>query len=76
MEVAGLAIGVISLLAYTPDIFLPQIYGFLSARFEAVTAYQLYFGYIACMGIVGMLASLKLKAITARKEQQLQHQQA
>lgn len=68
MHVTGLAIGVISLIAYTPDIFLPQINGYIAARYEGLTVYNLYFGYIAVMGVIGTLAVLKLKRVTARKK--------
>nr|WP_067291637.1 MFS transporter [Marinobacterium profundum] len=68
LHVTGLAIGIVSLIAYTPDIFLPQINGFIAARYEGVTVYQLYFGYIAAMGVIGTLAVLKLKTMTAKKK--------
>ncbi len=68
MHVTGLAIGVISLIAYTPDIFLPQLNGFIAARYEGITVYNLYFGYIAVMGMLGTLAALKLKKMTAKKK--------
>lgn len=68
LHVTGLAIGVISLIAYTPDIFLPQINGFIAARYEGVTVYHLYFSYIAVMGAIGTLAVLKLKSMTALKK--------
>lgn len=68
MHVTGLAIGVISLIAYTPDIFLPQINGYIAARYEGLTVYNLYFGYISVMGLIGTLAVLKLKRVTARKK--------
>ncbi|UTW11864.1 MFS transporter [Marinobacterium rhizophilum] len=67
MQVTGLAIGVISLIAYTPDIFLPQINAYIAARYEGITVYNLYFGYIAVMGMIGTLATLKLKTMTAKK---------
>jgi MFS family permease len=68
MHVTGLAIGVISLIAYTPDIFLPQINSFIAARYEGITVYNIYFGYIAVMGLIGTLAALKLKKMTSKKK--------
>ena len=68
MHVTGLAIGVISLIAYTPDIFLPQINSFIAARYEGITVYNIYFGYIAMMGLIGTLAALKLKKMTSKKK--------
>ena len=68
LHVTGLAIGVVSLIAYTPDIFLPQINGFIAERYEGVTVYNLYFGYIAVMGIIGTLMALRLKKMIAAKQ--------
>lgn len=68
LHVTGLAIGVISLVAYTPDIFLPQIYSFIADRYEGIAIYNLYFGYIAGMGILGTAAILKLKKMTYKKK--------
>ncbi len=68
LHVTGLAIGIVSLIAYTPDIFLPQINGFIAARYEGVTVYNLYFGYIAVMGVVGTLTALRLKTMIANKK--------
>jgi len=67
-HVIGLAVGVISLLAYTPDIFLPQINNYIASRYEGVTVYQLYFGYISVMGLLGVVATLKLKHMLATKK--------
>ncbi|WP_372810870.1 MFS transporter [Pseudoalteromonas nigrifaciens] len=68
LHVTGLAIGIISLIAYTPDIFLPQIYSFIADRYEGMSVYNLYFGYIASMGLIGTVAILKLKKMTAKKK--------
>ena len=68
LHVTGLAIGIVSLIAYTPDIFLPQINSFIAARYEGITVYNLYFGYIAVMGVLGTLAALKLKKMIMNKK--------
>jgi len=68
LHVTGLAIGIISLIAYTPDIFLPQIYSLIAAHYEGITVYNLYFGYIAIIGFVGVLTVLKLRNMTKRKK--------
>ncbi|WP_165474612.1 hypothetical protein [Marinomonas sp. MED121] len=48
-----------------PDIFLPQINGYFAARYEGISVYNLYFGYIAVISALGTLAALKLKSMTA-----------
>ncbi|MBB1272167.1 nitrate/nitrite transporter [Psychromonas sp. SR45-3] len=68
MNVTGLAIGVISLIAYTPDIFLPMLNGYIAERYEGLTVYHLYFSYIAIVGILGAVACLKLRNLNDKKQ--------
>lgn len=63
----GLAIGAISLLGYSPDIYLPLINGALLERFPGKLGYDIYFSGIAIMGIFGALAAWRLKAIVAAR---------
>jgi len=67
-HVTGLAVGVISLIAYTPDIFLPMLNGYLAEHYEGLTVYHLYFGYISVIGIVGTFTCLKLKKMIDNKQ--------
>ncbi|WP_144143491.1 MFS transporter [Paraburkholderia sp. BCC1884] len=64
----GLAIGLISVLGYSPDVFLPLINGYLTQTFPGVFGYQLYFGYVAAMAALGGFAGLALKNMLNRKE--------
>jgi sugar phosphate permease len=64
----GLAIGLISVLGYSPDVFLPLINGYLTETFPGVFGYQLYFGYVAAMAAAGGFAGLALKNMLKRKE--------
>ena len=68
LHVTGLAVGFISLIAYTPDIFLPILNGYLADRYEGLTVYNFYFGYIAAMGVLGTVICLKLKKMINAKE--------
>ncbi len=63
-RVTGLAIGVISLIAYTPDIYLPKLNGYLADHYTGLAVYQMYFGFIAASGILGLLAIGLLKSRT------------
>jgi len=58
----GLGIGVISMVGYTPDIFLPQINNAISAAYPGNEGTQLYFMFIACSGLVGAVAAFCFKA--------------
>ncbi|MGY6155149.1 MFS transporter [Paraburkholderia graminis] len=64
----GLAIGLISVLGYSPDVFLPLINGYLTQTFPGVFGYQLYFGYVAAMAALGGFAGLALRNMLNRKE--------
>ncbi|MFL9864863.1 MFS transporter [Paraburkholderia fungorum] len=67
VETMGLAIGLISVLGYSPDVFLPLINGYLTQNFPGVFGYQLYFGYVAAMAALGGFAGLALRNMLNRK---------
>lgn len=58
---SGLAIGLISVLGYLPDVFLPLINGYVTQTFAGARGYQFYFGYIAAMALLGAVAAVILK---------------
>jgi MFS family permease len=67
VETMGLAIGLISVLGYSPDVFLPLINGYLTQNFPGVFGYQLYFGYVAGMAALGGFAGLALRNMLKKK---------
>ncbi|CAE6712789.1 Inner membrane protein YihN [Paraburkholderia domus] len=67
VETMGLAIGLISVLGYSPDVFLPLINGYLTQNFPGVFGYQLYFGYVAGVAALGGFAGLALRNMLNRK---------
>lgn len=52
-RVTGLAIGIISMIGLSPDVFLPMISSAISHRFPGVLGTQLYFVYIGVCCLVG-----------------------
>jgi len=64
----GLAIGAISLLGYSPDIYLPLLNGVLLDYFPGKLGYSIYFSGIAVMGVFGALAAWRLKVIVAARQ--------
>jgi predicted MFS family arabinose efflux permease len=60
IRIKGLAIGVISLIGYSPDIYLPLINGALLDRYPGKAGYSLYFAGIVFMGFLGTLAAWRL----------------
>lgn len=67
-RVTGLAIGVISLIAYTPDIYLPRINGYFAEHYTGIAVYQMYFGFIALSGLLGLVAIGALKAMIRKRQ--------
>ena len=68
LRIRGLAIGVMSLIGYSPDIYLPLLNGALLEQFPGKAGYSLYFGFIVVMGLLGTLAALWLNVIVSRRE--------
>ena len=66
-SIKGLAIGLISLLGYSPDVYLPLLSNYLFENYPGKQAYEIYFNIIAGMGILGALAAWKLKRISTSK---------
>lgn len=64
----GLAIGFISVVGYLPDIILPIVNEWISARYPGAAGYQVYFLYIATMGLVGAAAAYFFKGSSSMSE--------
>jgi sugar phosphate permease len=60
-EIMGLAIGLVSVLGYSPDAVLPLVNGYLTQHYPGVQGYQMYFGYIAFMSALGGVAAIVFK---------------
>ena len=65
--VVGLAIGVVSMVGYLPDIFLPKINAALLGMYPGLTGFKVYYGYIALCGVLGAAGVFYFKKST-RKE--------
>ena len=70
VRIKGLAIGVMSLIGYSPDIYLPLINGALLEAYPGKAGYSLYFGGIVCMGILGTMAAWRLHKLVVKQKQQ------
>ena len=64
-RVKGLAIGIISLIAYAPDIYLPLIRGALVERLPGQAGYSIYFLGVAGFGLVGAAGAWRLMRLAA-----------
>ncbi len=68
VRIKGLAIGTISLVGYSPDIYLPLINGPLLEAYPGKLGYSIYFSGIAFMGLIGALAAWRLKTVVASRD--------
>jgi hypothetical protein len=59
-RIKGLAIGVISLIGYSPDIYLPLLNSALLEAYPGRTGYAIYFVGLSVMGLLGALAAWQL----------------
>lgn len=66
-RIKGLAIGVISLIGYFPDIYLPLINAALLQAYPGRTGYTIYFIGIAMMGLVGATTAWQLRRTVQAK---------
>lgn len=60
MAVTGTAAGVISVIAYTPDIFMPLLGGVLIDQYPGAEGYRYFFFAVAGICTVGLVATLLL----------------
>lgn len=66
-RITGLAIGIISVVGYSPDVLLPLINGWLTQHIPGMLGYQIYFSYVLVMGSLGVVAALALGKRIARR---------
>jgi sugar phosphate permease len=66
VRIKGLAIGVMSLIGYSPDIYLGLLNGYLLETYPGKTGYDLYFGFIVFMGLLGTIAAWRLHIVVSR----------
>lgn len=61
MHLTGIAVGTISMIAYTPDIFAPLLAGWLVDNSVGVLGYRRYFGVLAAIAAIGFAATLLVR---------------
>lgn len=65
-KLTGSAVGVISMIGYTPDIFMPLLGGVLLDDHGGARGYQIYFGIISGLCLLGLLATWQIGRIHGR----------
>jgi len=64
----GTAVGVVSTIGYTPDIFAFPVVGFFLDRFGIATGYQYYFTLLAAGAVLGLVLTLTLGWLDHRRQ--------
>lgn len=63
LSITGSAIGFISIVGYTPDIFMGPLMGFLIDNNPGELGHQYLFGILAIFGFIGLLASISFRKL-------------
>ena len=64
--ITGTAVGIISVVGYTPDIFMGPVMGVLLDSSPGVTGHQHVFTLLAAFSLIGALAAYRFKKMTQR----------
>ena len=59
LVLTGTAVGLISVVGYTPDIFAPPIFGYFLDKYPGLLGHQYVFTILVLFSILGLLASIK-----------------
>jgi nitrate/nitrite transporter NarK len=62
----GTATGLISVIGFTPDVFMPLLGGHLLDKYPGARGYHLFFWFIAGLAIVGLCATLVIGRLSSR----------
>lgn len=76
LALTGTAVGIISLVGYTPDVFISPIMGHILDTHPGVRGHELVFGLMSAFGLLGFLCSLAFGSITNKLTARRGHRQA
>jgi predicted MFS family arabinose efflux permease len=65
----GLAVGMISLIAYTPDIYVPAVQSWCLEHWSGQAGYQVYYAIFGASSIVGFFAAHRLIVLSHKPTQ-------
>ncbi|MFC1612052.1 hypothetical protein ACFL6C_13905 [Myxococcota bacterium] len=65
LTITGTAVGVISLIGYTPDIFTPLLSGWLLDRYPGHAGHQYFFTILAGAAVVGLAAAIAIHRLAS-----------
>jgi sugar phosphate permease len=63
----GTAVGLVSVVGYTPDIFMGPINGYLTDTYPGALGHQYFFGVLAGFAVLGLGCTLLFQRLSARR---------
>lgn len=60
MAYTGIVVGIVSVVGYTPDIFIHLVAGWFVVSHEGAQGYHLYFGFLAVIALIGFCVAWRL----------------
>lgn len=70
LRLTGTAVGIVSVIGFTPDIFMNAICGSLLDKYEGVRGYRYIFIMMLAIALVGLVSSWILYFMSKRKKQE------
>ena len=64
IALSGTAIGIVSIIGYSPDIFATPLYGYLLDTYPGIQGHQFIFMILGVSSIIGIFTTLKFKKLT------------
>ncbi len=69
LAVTGSAIGLVSVIGFTPDVFMGPLMGFLLDRSPGALGHQHVFLVVGAFALLGLIAAILFSSLTAKKSQ-------
>jgi sugar phosphate permease len=63
----GTAVGLVSVIGYTPDIFMGPINGYLTDTYPGALGHQYFFGVLAGFALLGLCCTLLFQRLCERR---------
>jgi hypothetical protein len=63
LALTGTAVGLISVVGYTPDIFATPVIGYFLDQYPGITGHQYVFTILVVFSILGLIASIKFNSL-------------
>lgn len=64
----GIAVGLVSMAGYTPDIIAPLLAGWLADQFSGATGYRIYFAGLSLLSAAGIAASIRIRRLAQHNQ--------